>query len=95
VGYDLSDTTGDPADYVSDPDRDRARNYLLQNVWYSQSLARAGFAAGVPVARPEAPRETFTGATFFTDGLRIVLFLSEAPIAVGDAQIIPWMRLRQ
>jgi hypothetical protein len=90
VSQDLSEITVDADDYIGDPDMDRARNYLLQDVWYSQSLAGAGFAAGVPVTTPEAPQETFTGSTFFTDGLRIVLFLSETPVALGDAEIQPW-----
>jgi hypothetical protein len=88
VGYDLSEATDDPTDYVIDPDADKARDYLFQNVWYSQSLARAGFVDGAPTTTREAPVRTFTGNSFFTDGLRVVLFLSEEPVASGDAQII-------
>jgi hypothetical protein len=90
VSQDLSETTVDPDDYVSDPDIDRARDYLLQNVWYSQSLQRVGFTDGVPESTAEAPQETFSGSAFFTDGLRVVMFLSETPVALGDAEIQPW-----
>jgi hypothetical protein len=93
IGVDLSATTADPNDYVSDPNVDAARNFLFQQAWYSQSLQKAGFIDGVPPATRDAPAETFTGGTFFSDGLRAVLFLSEEPVAVGDAAIVPWRQL--
>jgi len=71
-----------------DPDLDDARMYLLQNFWYNQSLRGFTTAGGVPVATIDAPHEDFRGSQYFTDGLRIVLFVSEEPISMRETQIL-------
>jgi hypothetical protein len=73
-----------------DPDVDDARNYLMQNFWYSQSLAAFAMAAGAPVAPIDAPLTNFRNETFFSDGLRAVLFVSEDPVSLSETEIIPW-----
>jgi hypothetical protein len=73
-----------------DPDVDDGRNYLLQNLWYSQSLALfAQSASGTPVPR-ETPAEDFKGSPFFTDGYRFVLWVSGDPVALDEAQTLDW-----
>jgi hypothetical protein len=79
--------------YQIDPDIDDARMYLLQNFWYSQSLARMGFAKGGPRASYDAPAQNFGGSDYFTDGRRVVLFLSEKPVAMDEVDLLPWETL--
>jgi LssY C-terminus len=62
-----------------EPEVDGARWYLMQNMFYSQSLLRYAFAKGVNAATPENPRVNYTGDPYWTDGLRLVMWLS------GDA----------
>lgn len=81
---------GSGAEYRIDPDIDRARDYTLQNFWYGQSLERAGFAKGVPPASNEMPRETFSGSVYFTDGLRVVMWLADEPVGLDEAEILLW-----
>lgn len=69
-------------------DVDTARHYLVQNFWYNYSLAKMGVLPGVGTATIESPRQTFDGFGFITDGRRVVLFLSETPVALGDTRII-------
>jgi len=92
VSYELSRTTGKKAsaDYAFDPDIDDARMYLLQNFWYSQSLSGIGFVKGAPESSIESPAHNFAGATYFTDGLRAVLFLSEDPVAMDEVDLLGW-----
>jgi hypothetical protein len=76
--------------YRIDPDIDDARMYLLQNFWYNQSLARMGFVKGVPATSIDAPAHNFAGAAYFSDGLRVVLFLSEHPVAMDEVELLRW-----
>jgi len=64
-----------------DPDVDDARWYLMQDMFYSQSLRRFAFAKGVGAATPENPRVNFTGDPYWTDGLRLVMWLSNEPVS--------------
>lgn len=95
ISYELSGTSGegDVAGYRIDPDIDDAMLYLMQNFWYSQSLTQAAFTKGVGAATIGAPRENFSGATYFTDGLRAVLWVSEEPVGLDEVQVLPWERL--
>jgi hypothetical protein len=69
-------------------DLDSASRFLVQNFWYSQSLAKIGIVTGVGEASLDSPHVTFDGVAYFTDGLRHVLFLSETPVALGDTKVI-------
>ncbi|MGD8477843.1 MAG: LssY C-terminal domain-containing protein [Burkholderiales bacterium] len=92
ISYELSATTGKRASttYEIDPDIDDARMYLLQTFWYSQSLHGMGFVKGVPKSSIDAPAHNFAGAEYFTDGLRVVLILSEDPVAMDEVDLLPW-----
>ena len=79
--------------YRIDPDIDSARMYLLQDFWYNQSLLAMGAVGGIPSAAFDAPSRNFAGAKYFTDGKRVVLFLSENPIALDETDILPWERV--
>jgi hypothetical protein len=73
-----------------DPDVDGARWYLMQDMFYSQSLRRFAFAKGVGAAAPEKPRVNFTGDPYWTDGLRLVMWLSEVPISYQKVENEGW-----
>lgn len=92
VSYDMGGATGASAfeNYRIDPDIDDARMFIMQNFWYSQSLARMGFVDGVPKTTLEAPARNFSGSEYFTDGLRVVLFVSENPVAMDETILLQW-----
>lgn len=73
-----------------DPDVDGARWALVQDLIKAQCLEQIGFVAGGAVATPLAPRRNLTGDDYFTDGLRVVLFLSPTPIAADEIRILQW-----
>jgi LssY C-terminus len=73
-----------------DPDVDGARWYLMQDMFYSQSLSRFAFAKGVGAAAPESPRVNFTGDPYWTDGLRLVMWLSNEPVSYQKVENERW-----
>ena len=73
-----------------DPDVDEARNYLLQNLWYSQVLAQYSYVAGVGAAAYDEPRGNLTGDPYFTDGLRAIMWLSGDPVGMEEVEFLDW-----
>jgi len=76
--------------HVIDPDVDEARRYFVEDLAYSQALARFGFVKGVPVVAKEAPRMNLVGDPFYTDGLRVVLFFEPRPYTLSDIKMLKW-----
>jgi hypothetical protein len=76
-----------------DPDTDEARFYLVQDLASSGSLARMGYVSGVGGASRYAPRKNYTGDPYYTDGLRVVFFLSDDYVDFDDVDWIEsWER---
>lgn len=69
-----------------DPNVDETREYLLENLVYSQSVSGVGYVGGVGAATFEQPRGNLTGDPYFTDGLRIVMFLSGDAVAIDEIE---------
>jgi LssY C-terminus len=92
AAYDITGATGRRAavDRRMDPDVDDARNFVVQDFWYGQSLARMGFAGGAGPVSIDAPKRTLAGSEYFTDGLRAVLFVSERPVAMDETAFLHW-----
>ena len=76
--------------HVIDPDVDEARRYLVEDLAYSQALAKIAFVRGVGVVTKEEPRMNLVGDPFYTDGLRAVLFFESRPNALSDIELIQW-----
>ncbi len=75
---------------AQDPDIDDGRNFLLQNLWYSQTLLAVAYSdtgLAVPVSNPKLD---FNNNAFFTDGGRIVMWLSGDPVALQDVKNFDW-----
>jgi hypothetical protein len=73
-----------------DPDVDETRNFLIQDLWYSQGLKTFGFVKGVGAAPYSEPRGNLTGDPYFTDGLRAILWVSSQPAAFSDVGWLDW-----
>jgi hypothetical protein len=79
-----------PTTHKIDPDVDETRNYLIQDLWYSQSLLGFGFGKGVGAAPISEPRENLTGDPYFTDGHRAVLWVSGEPSEFENVDFVEW-----
>jgi hypothetical protein len=74
----------------TEPDVDEARDYILGNLVYAQSLAKHGYVKGVGHAPISEPRENLTGDPYFTDGYRAVLWVSGEPISFTEVEVLEW-----
>jgi hypothetical protein len=76
-----------------DPDVDEARNDLVQDLIYSQHVAKIGFVKGVGQVVASSPRTAPGGGTYHTDGLRAVIFFEPRQIPLSAIEILEWERL--
>ncbi len=74
-----------------DPNVDAERWYLAQSFVRSQTLKRFGLAGGAPVSHPDNPRSSVEPKNiFYSDGRRLVMELSDEPVALDEITRIPW-----
>jgi len=73
-----------------DPDVDETRDFLIQDLWYSQGLVKFAFVKGVAAAPISEPRGNLTGDPYFTDGLRTVLWVSSDPVDFENVEFVEW-----
>ncbi len=73
-----------------DPDVDETREYLLENLAYAQALARIAYLGGVDAASLDQPRGNLTGDPYFTDGYRLVLWVSSQPVDIAEIEVEVW-----
>lgn len=73
-----------------DPDVDDARDFLLQNIWYSQGLQLFALSNSSKPIQVDQPGMDFYGNPFFTDGFRLVFWFSGAPYSLLDTKRLFW-----
>lgn len=73
-----------------DPDTDETREFLLEDLAYSQALAKFAYVEGAIPAPIENPRGNFTGDPYFTDGYRLVMWVTSTPVDTNDVEFIEW-----
>ena len=71
-----------------DPDVDETREYLVEDMAYAGTIAKLGYVSGVGPATYEKPRGNLTGDPYFTDGYRVVMWLSEEHTAITEIEAI-------
>ncbi len=90
IGVRFTTKSWPPVTHKIDPDIDEARHALIEDLLFSQTLAKVGFVKGVGRATPSRPRENLTGDPYFTDGLRAVLILDQGPISMNQIVELDW-----
>jgi len=73
-----------------DPIVDEARFYVLLDIASSGHLGQAGYTKGVGPSSPKEPRYNYTDDPYYTDGLRLVLFLTDDDIAYDRIHWYDW-----
>jgi hypothetical protein len=76
-----------------EPDVDEARNDVVQDLLYSQSLAKIGFVMGAGRVSAVEPGQTPDGSSYRTDGLRSVLVFGRQAVSLADVDFFDWERL--
>jgi hypothetical protein len=90
IGVRLTDQTWNLTTHKIGPDVDFDRAYLLQDLLMSGFVERYGFVEGVRAATASAPRTNLTGDPYYTDGLRLVVFLSSQTKRLTETTRLPW-----
>ena len=73
-----------------DPDVDETREYLLENLAYSQSLEKFAYIGGVGEVPMDQPKGNLTGDPWFSDGYRIVLWVTSEPVPIDEIKFLEW-----
>ena len=73
-----------------DPDIDDGRNYMLQSMWYSQGLEASAWVTGGQDVPVDHMRTDYNGASYFSDGMRAVLWLSGSPVSLLESDYVEW-----
>ncbi len=76
--------------HVIDPDVDEARRYFVEDMAYSQALARHGYVKGVGYVSRDKPKMNIMGDPIYTDGLRVVLFFEPRPYSLSEIELLKW-----
>jgi len=71
-----------------DPDVDETREFLLEDMAFTQGLKAFGYVGGVGAADYDNPRGNLTGDPYFTDGQRVIMWLSSEPVALDELRLI-------
>ena len=73
-----------------DPDVDETREFLLEDLAYAQAVEKFAYIGGAVAAPIDAPRGNLTGDPYFTDGYRLVLWLTSTPVDFMGIEFVPW-----
>ena len=71
-----------------DPAVDETREFLLEDLAFTQGLRAFGYVGGVGPADYDEPRGNLTGDPYFTDGRRMLMWLSSEPVALDEIERI-------
>jgi len=90
IGVKLTSKSPSFTTHVIDPVVDESREYLLQSLLYREAVQRFAFVRGAGEASRDQPRFNLSGDQYFTDGMRLVIWLSNAPVAPEQAVNLGW-----
>jgi LssY C-terminus len=71
---------------------DQERDYLLQDLLLTGFVDRFGYVTGVGESSPDHARTNLTDDPYYTDGLRLVVFLGSEPHTPAQIQPLDWER---
>ena len=74
-----------------DPDTDETREFLLEDLAYSQAVAKFAYVEGAIPAPIDSPRANLTGDPYFTDGYRLVMWVTSTPVDTNDVEYVDWI----
>lgn len=73
-----------------DPEVDEARDYITQEMVTSHSVSQVAWVGGVGRFPRDEPRDNLTGDPYFTDGKRVVFFMSREPVPPTEVHFLEW-----
>jgi LssY C-terminus len=76
--------------HVIDPVVDESREYLFQSLLHHDAVRQFAFVRGVGAATEADPRHNLADDPYFTDGMRLVVWLSSTPVPPHMALDLGW-----
>jgi len=73
-----------------DPDVDETREFLLENLAFNQVLEEFAYVRGVSLAPINQPRQNLMGDPYYTDGLRVVMWIPPGTVDMEDIGYKEW-----
>jgi len=73
-----------------DPDVDETREFLLENLAYNQTLSQFAYVGGANASSIDEPGRNLTGDPYYTDGLRLVMWIASEPKDLQDIKYVDW-----
>jgi hypothetical protein len=95
IGIKLTSKSSTLTTHVIDPMVDESRQFMLESLLLRFRVKDFGFTRAADPAPPSKPRHNLTGDPYFTDGLRLVIFLSAEPVAAEQVRNLGWERTKQ
>ena len=90
IGVRFTFETWPPVTHKIDPDVDEAMYALIEDMIYSQQLAKIGYVKGVGAATRSKPRHNLTEDPYFTNGFRAVLVFERRPHSFTEIDRFDW-----
>lgn len=76
--------------HAIDPDIDEAREYLVQDLIFSQAVSKVGYVDGVGLASRDNPHRNFMNQPYWTDGKRAIFLFDSEPTTLSELELFPW-----
>jgi hypothetical protein len=73
-----------------DPNVDETREYLLEDLAYAGAVKKFGYVKGVGEVPMDQPKGNLTGDPWFSDGYRLVMWVTPEPTDLSEVQVLPW-----
>ncbi len=90
IGVRFTFETWPPVTHKIDPDVDEAMYALIEDMIYSQQLAKIGYVKGIGAATRSKPRNNLTEDPYFTNGFRAVLVFERRPHSFTEIDRFDW-----
>ncbi len=76
--------------HVIDPNVDESRQYVLQSLLHQEAVRWFALVRGVGAAARDQPRHNLADDPYFTDGMRMAIGVSRAPVQPWQALNLEW-----
>jgi hypothetical protein len=90
IGVKITDKSPTLTTHIIDPVVDESREYLLDSLMHTDTVARFAFVKGVGESSHDSPSLNLTDDPYFTDGLRLVIWVSREPVPPEASIDLDW-----
>ena len=95
IGIKLTTKSPTLTTHVIDPMVNESRQFVLESLLFRFRISDFGFSRATPPISRASPHHNLAGDAYFTDGLRLVVFLSEEPVSSEKVRNLGWERTYQ